>query len=176
MAGGDVLVGARLRGKGEPPGAGMEPDCSFHVGERAHAHLAALAESERAADAFFEENGPDLVVEVEITHADEGKIARYRDLRVRECRRIHGKRGEETLRADFLALRRRAPPRPPEASALLPDITPSDAGQAVEGVRRGADSRERIEAVARIVRRRRRISRTDETAGRGGLSRYDACR
>lgn len=175
MAGGDVLVGARVRGKGEPPGAGMEPACSFHVGERAHAHLAALAESERAADAFFEENGPDLVVEVEITHADEGKIARYRDLRVRECRRIHSKRGDETLRADFLALRRGAPSRAPEASALLPDLTPSDAGQAVEGVRRGADSRERIKAVARIVRRRRRISRTDETAGRGGLSRYDAC-
>ena len=106
------LRSTRLREKGEPPGTGMEPDCSFYVGERAHAHLEALAESEGAADAFFEENGPDLVVEVETTHADEGKIERYGDMGVRECWQIHGKRGEEMLRADFSALRRGAPPRP----------------------------------------------------------------
>ena len=152
------LRSTRLREKGEPPGTGMEPDCSFYVGERAHAHLEALAESEGAADAFFEENGPDLVVEVETTHADEGKIERYGDMGVRECWQIHGKRGEEMLRADFSALHRGAPPRPLEASALLPDITPSDACQAVEGVQRGADIRERIEAVARVVRRRQQRS------------------
>ena len=143
----------RLRGEGEPAGTGMEPDCSFYVGERARAYLDAEAESEEAAQAFLVQNGPDLVVEVEITHADAGKIGRYADLGVREIWRLHGKRGEKTLRADFLALRRGARPRPLEASEVLPGLTPSDVRQAVEGVRRSPDRRERTEAVARIVRR-----------------------
>ena len=29
------LRSTRLRGRGEPPGTGMEPDCAFYVGERA---------------------------------------------------------------------------------------------------------------------------------------------
>ena len=29
------LRSTRLRGRGEPPGTGMEPDCTFYVGERA---------------------------------------------------------------------------------------------------------------------------------------------
>ena len=150
------LRSVRLRGEGEPPGTGMEPDCSFYVGERARAYLGALAESQKAAEAFLERNGPDLVVEVEITHADEGKIVRYADLGVREIWRLRGKRGEETLRADFLALRPKA--RPLEASEVLPGLTPSDVCQAVEGVRRSGDRRERTEAVARIVRRRQQRS------------------
>ena len=147
------LRSVRLRGKGEPPGTGMEPDCSFYVGERARGYLEALAESERAADAFLEENGPDLVVEVEITHADAGKIGRYADLGVREFWKLRGKRGEKTLRADFLALRRGAAPRPLEASEVLPGLTPSDVCQAVERVRRSGDRQERTEAVVGIVRR-----------------------
>ena len=152
------LRSVRLRGKGEPPGTGMEPDCSFYVGERARAYLEALAESERAADAFLEENGPDLVVEVEITHADAGKIDRYADLGAREFWQLRGKGGEKTLRADFLTLRRGAAPRPLEASEVLPELTPSDVCQAVEGVRRSPSLRKRMEAVARIVRRRQQKS------------------
>ena len=152
------LRSVRLRGGGEPAGTGLEPDCSFYVGERARAYLGALAESQKAADAFLEANGPDLVVEVEITHADEDKITRYADLGVREIWRLHGKRGEKTLRADFLALRRGARPRPLEASGVLPGLTPSDICRAVEGVRRGRARRERTEAVASIVRRRQQRS------------------
>ena len=148
----------RLRGEGEPPGTGMEPDCSFYVGERAGAYLRAEAESEEAARVFLERNGPDLVVEVEITHADEGKIGRYADLGVREFWKLRGRRGEKTLRADFLALRRGAPSRPLEASEVLPRLTPSDVCEAVEGVRKSGDIRERIETVARIVRRSQRRS------------------
>ena len=150
------LGSVRLRGEGEPPGTGMEPDCSFYVGERARAYLGALAESQKAAEAFLEQNGPDLVVEVEVTHADEGKIVRYADLGVREFWRLRGRRGEKTLRADFLALRPEA--RPLEASEVLPGLTPSDVRQAVDGVRRSGDRRERTEAVARIVRRRQQRS------------------
>ena len=152
------LRSVRLRGKGGPPGTGPEPDCSFFVGERARAFLEALAESEEAAEVFLEENGPDLIVEVEITHADEGKIARYADLGVREFWRLRGKRREKTLRADFLALRRGERPRPLEASVVLPGLTPGDVCQAVEEVQSSPDIRESIEAVARIVRRREQQS------------------
>ena len=152
------LRSVRLRGKGGPPGTGPEPDCSFFVGERARAYVEALAESEEAAEVFLEENGPDLIVEVEITHADEGKIARYADLGVREFWRLRGERGEKALRADFLALGRGAAPRPLEASAVLPGLTPGDVCQAVEEVQSSLDLRESIEAVARIVRRRERQS------------------
>ena len=148
----------RLRGEGEPPGTGMEPDCSFYVGERARAYLRAEAESQKAAEAFLEANGPDLVVEVEITHADEGKIDRYADLGAREFWRLRGQRGKRTLRADFLMLRRGAAPRPLEASEVLPGLTPSDVCQAIEGVRQSGDRRERTEAVASIVRRRQQRS------------------
>ena len=152
------LRSVRLRGEEEPRGTGMEPDCSFYVGERARAYLEALARSEGAADAFLEENAPDLIVEVEITHADKGKIARYADLGAREFWQLRGKRGEETLSADFLALRRGERPRPLEASLVLPGLTPSDVCEAVEGVRLSPDHRERTEAVARIVRRRQQQS------------------
>ena len=79
-AAGSALAGAakslrslRLRGPGEPAGTGMEPDCTFYVGERARGYFAALADGEAAVDAFVERTAPDLVVEVEITHADAGK-------------------------------------------------------------------------------------------------------
>ena len=78
-AAGSVVAGAtkgirstRLRGQSEPPETGMEPDCAFYVGDRARDFRDALLEGETAA-AFVERIAPDLVVEVEITHADEGK-------------------------------------------------------------------------------------------------------
>ena len=97
----------RLRGRGEPPGTGMEPDCAFYVGERARGYLAALVGGEEAADAYVERIAPDLVVEVEITRADAGKIERYGALGVRELWRLHGRKGTRELRAEFLALRSR---------------------------------------------------------------------
>ena len=73
-AAGSVLTGAikslrstRLRGRGEPPGTGMEPDCAFYLGERARHYFAALAQGDAAAEAFVERTAPDLVVEVEIS-------------------------------------------------------------------------------------------------------------
>ena len=40
------LRSTRLRGRGEPPGTGMEPDCTFYVGERADGYQTALMEGE----------------------------------------------------------------------------------------------------------------------------------
>ena len=104
------LLASRLREPGAPPGTGLEPDCAFYIGERARAYQAALAEGRAAADAFFAETPPDLVVEVEITSAARGKIARYADLGVRELWLFRPRDGEDNPEVDFLALRARAPP------------------------------------------------------------------
>ncbi len=148
----------RLRGRHDPPGTGMEPDCAFYVGDRARDYRAALAEGAQAAEAFFERTPPDLVVEAEITSADEGKIARYGDLGVRELWRLHGRKGSHDLRVEFLALRAGAAPRPLRASEVLAGLTPEDVCEAVDGVRLSLTSEERTAAVAGIVRRRQRNS------------------
>ena len=162
-AAGSVLTGAarglrsaRLRKRDEPPGTGLEPDCEFYVGERARGYLAALAEGEAAADAWFERVAPDLVVEVEITHADEGKAERYGEMGVREMWRLHGRKGTRELRAEFLALRPGRAPRRLDASVVLEGLTPDDVCEAVDEVRLGPTPTAQIEAVTRIVRRRQR--------------------
>ncbi len=152
------LLSTRLRGPAEPPGTGMEPDCAFYVGERARGYQAALLEGEAAADAFLERTAPDLVVEVEITSADEGKIGRYAELGVRELWRLHGRKGTRDLRVDFLALRAGTDPRRVPASDLLGGLTADDVCEAVDGVRFSMTAQERIDAVARVVRRRQRSS------------------
>ena len=148
----------RLRGQGEPPGTGMEPDCAFYVGARARGYQAALIDGETAADAFLERTAPDLVVEVEITSADEGKIERYAGLGVRELWRLHGRKGTRDLQVDFLALRPGTAPRPIPASVVLGSLTSDDVCEAVDGVRFGMTAEERMDAVTRIVRRRQAAS------------------
>ena len=149
------LLTTRLRGRGDPPGTGMEPDCAFYVGERATGYRAALIEGEAQADTFLEHTAPDLVVEVEITNVDEGKIGRYGDIGVRELWRIHARRGSKELGAEFLALQPGGPPRSLTTSKVVGGLQPADVCEAVEGVRRGLSRDERTEAVARIVRRRK---------------------
>ena len=152
------LLTTRLRLRGDPPGTGMEPDCAFYVGERAERYRLVLTEGNAAADAFLEETGPDLVVEVEITHADRGRIERYGALGVREFWQVRGRRDEREVEAAFFALRPDGPPRPLAASVVLEGLTPGDVREAVEPVRLGRNVTERMKAVARIVRRRREAS------------------
>ena len=152
------LRNARLRKPGSPPGTGMEPDCAFYLSEKARAYRTALAAGKPAADAFFDENAPDLVVEVEITSADESKIERYANLGVRELWLLQDPEGSGTPRAEFLTLRPRTAPRRLASSAVLRDLTPDDICEAIVGVRLSVNRDERTEAVARIVRRRQRAS------------------
>ena len=160
-AAGSAIAGAtkgirstRLRGQDEPPGTGMEPDCTFYVGERARGYYAALAEGDAALDAYVERTAPDLVVEVEITHADAGKAERYGQMGVRELWRLHGRKGTRELRAEFLALGPGSAPRELDASVVLEGLTPDDVCEAVEGVRFSQTHDERAKAVTRIVLRR----------------------
>ena len=162
---GSILAGAtrgirstRLRGQGEPPGTGLEPDCAFYLGERAMALRAAVLEGKAPANAFVERTAPDLVVEVEITNADEGKAERYAEIGVREFWRLHGSKESWELRVEFFALRPGEAPRRLDVSEVLEGLTPDDVCEAVEGVRVSPTLRERADAVARVVRRRQQAS------------------
>ena len=173
-AAGSTLAGAakklrslRLRGQGEPPGTGMEPDCAFYIGERARRYYAARGEGDEALAAFVERTAPDLVVEVEITNADEGKAERYGEIGVRELWRLHGRKGTRELRAELFALDRENAPRKLDASQVLEGLTPDDVCEAVEEAQSSQTRDERTEAVARVVRRRQHASvrvREEETA------------
>ena len=156
------LRSPRIRRRSEPPGTGMEPDCAFYVGERAKGYYAALVNGEEAADAYVERTAPDLVVEVEITHADKGKAERYGEMGVREVWRLYGRKGTRELRAEFLALRPGSAPRKLDASVVLEELTPDDVCEAVDGVRFSQTHDERAKAVTRIVRRRRASVRVRE--------------
>ena len=129
------LRSTRLRGRDDPPGTGMEPDCAFYVGERAKGYYGACAEGEAAVESFVERIAPDLVVETEITSFDEGKIARYGDLGVRELWRLYGCKGSDELRVDFLAVRCRE--RASQARCLA-DSHGAHAGRRVRSGGKGA--------------------------------------
>ena len=157
------LRSTRLRGRDDPPGTGMEPDCAFYIGERAKGYYGACAEGETAVESFVERTAPDLVVETEITSFDEGKIARYGELGVRELWRLYGRKGSDELRVDFLALGAESAPRKLDASRVLTGLTPEDVYEAVERVRLSRTLAERAEAVSRIVlRRQQAIARVRE--------------
>ena len=159
LAGASKGIGStRLRRRGEPPGTGMEPDCAFYVGERARGYYAARGEGDEALEAFVERTAPDLVVEVEVTNADEGKAERYGEMGVRELWRLHGRKGTRELRADFLALRAGNAPRRLGASVVLEGLTPDDVCEAVEEVRSSPNPTDWIDTVVRIVRRRQQAS------------------
>ena len=153
-----ALLTARLRAPGAPPGTGMEPDCAFYVGENARAYREALARGREAADAFFEKTAPDLVVEVELTNADRGKIERYASLGVRELWLLRHRGGDELPDAEFLALRPGASPRSLAASNVLGGLAPADVREAMAGLRLSVTPAEQAETVAAIVRRRQRAS------------------
>ena len=152
------LRSTRLRGPGDPSGTGVEPDCAFYIGERAREFFRSRREGQAAAEAYVERVAPDLVVEVEITHADEGKAERYGVMGVRELWRLHGRKDTEELRAEFLALDSEGAPRRIDASRVLEGLTPDDVCEAVDGVRCGETYDERREAVAQVVHRRQSMS------------------
>ena len=128
------------------------------MGERARGYVAACDEGEAAADAYVEHTAPDLVVEVEITSADEGKAERYAELGVREVWRLHGRKGSTEFRTEFLGLESGIAPRRLDASEVLAGLTPDDVCEAIAGVRTSHTRDERTEAVTRIVRRRQQAS------------------
>lgn len=82
---GVAVVHLRSATAGGPPRGAADPDESFFVGEKAEAFLHIQEQQGReTALARTEDVPPDLVIEVEHTHRDEGKRSLYRDLGVGE--------------------------------------------------------------------------------------------
>ena len=158
---GSTLTGAsrglrhsRLRGPGEPPDTGVEPDGSYYLGERVGGYIAAITEGDEAADAYFERTPPDLAYEVELMDADEGKVERYAELGVRELWLLHARKGTWDFRVEFLSLRPGCAPRRLDASEVLEGFTPEDVYEAEAGSRLCMNLADRMEVVNNIARRR----------------------
>jgi len=158
------LRSTRYRQKGEPPGTGLEPDCSFFIGESVYAYIDALKKGQAAADEFILETAPDLVVEVELTHAETGKPERYGQLGVSEIWLLKANRKREIVGAEFLALHPVSAAQPIEASRVLPGITPAQIVKAIEGVRFAATQDERSAAVERVIGTRRALRIQEQPA------------
>lgn len=96
----------RLRRPGDPPNTGPEPDAAFYIGAKAPAYADAAQgpDPDGACDQFVMENPPDLVVEVESTHADEHKLAAYQRLGVAEVWRTQGTQSARNVSLRILKL------------------------------------------------------------------------
>ena len=145
----------RLKGRGSPPGTGLEPDCAFYIGDSVDGFLAAEEEGEAAVDAYLESVPPDLVVEVELTHADLGKARRYGQLGMKELWQLKAKK--KTRDITSMEILRLHPARPPEAlsvSHVLPGLTPSQVRDALANLKSARTRQERTEAVSRAILKR----------------------
>lgn len=158
------LLSTRFRGKDEPPGTGLEPDCSFLIGESVYGYIAALKKGQDAADEFILETAPDLVVEVELTHAEAGKPERYGQLGVSEIWLLEANRKGEIAGAKFLALHPTHAPQPIQVSRVLPGIKPAQIVEAIEGVRFAATRAERSAAIERVIGKRGAMRVQEEAA------------
>ena len=122
----EQLRGTRWRDRDGPQGTGAEADCAFYVGERAEAYIRAEAAGDEQADAFAEEHPPDLVVEINVSHTDEGKPAWYRRLGVTELWTVAAGKSPDWLEVEFLDLQARGGPAASHESKVIPGAQPAD--------------------------------------------------
>ncbi len=80
----EKLRDTRWKRPEDPPNAGLEPDASYYVGEQALAFRKAMDEGRSAEATFIQRCPPDLVVEINDTHADPDKPHGYARLGVGE--------------------------------------------------------------------------------------------
>ena len=147
----EQLRGTRWRDREGPRGAGAEADCAFYVGETAEAYIRAEALGDEQADAFTERHPPDLVVEINVSHTDEGKPAWYRRLGVTELWAVAAGKSPDWLKVEFLDLQAPGGPAASRESRVIPGAQPADVKDglrmlqdvstpAVEGSRRIANA------------------------------------
>ena len=159
------LRSTRLKGRGSPPGTGLEPDCTFYIGDSVDGYIAAEAEGEAAADAYLEDVPPDLVVEVELTHADPDKARRYGQLGIKELWQLKAKKKtREVTSVEFLALHRTRPPAILRVSHVLPGLSPSQVREAIAKLKSARTRQERTEAVSRVILKRGALRVQEEKA------------
>ena len=147
----EQLRGTRWRDREGPQGAGAEADCAFYIGETAEAYIRAEALGGEQADAFTERHPPDLVVEINVSHTDEGKPAWYRRLGVAELWAIAAGKSPDWLEVEFLDLQAPGGPAASRESKVIPGAQPADVKEGlrmlqdrstpvIEGPRRIADA------------------------------------
>ena len=122
----EQLRGTRWRDRDAPEGTGAEADCAFYVGQTADAYLRAEALGDEQADAFTEQHPPDLVVEINVSHTDEGKPAWYRQLGVAELWVVAAGKSPDWLEVEFLALQAPGGPAASRESQVIPGAQPAD--------------------------------------------------
>ncbi len=115
--------GTRWKRPGDPKGTGLEADAAFYVGGNAEAWYAAAKTGRQAILDFESVTPPDLVVEVEVTHLDRGKPARYAVLGVREMWQVTERESETPPVVQILDLQAEGEPTPMETSRLLPVLS-----------------------------------------------------
>jgi len=112
-------------------GKGLEaqerrPACAFYVGETAEAYIRAEALGDEQADAFTERHPPDLVVEINVSHTDEGKPAWYRRLGVTELWTVAAGKSPDWLEVEFLDLQAPGGTAVCRESRVIPGAQPAD--------------------------------------------------
>ena len=122
----EQLRGTRWRDRAGPQGTGAEADCAFYVGETAENYLRAEASGDAQADAFTERHPPDLVVEINVSHTDEGKPAWYRRLGVTELWAVAAGKSPDWLEVEFLHLQAPGGPAASGESKVIPGAQPAD--------------------------------------------------
>ena len=122
----EQLRGTRWRDREGPQGAGAEADCAFYVGETADAYIRAETLGDEQADAFTDQHPPDLVVEINVSHTDEGKPAWYRRLGVAELWAVAAGKSPDWLEVEFLDLQALDGPAASRESKVIPGARPAD--------------------------------------------------
>ena len=122
----EQLRGTRWRDREGPQGAGAEADCAFYVGKTAEAYIRAEALGDEQADAFTDQHPPDLVVEINVSHTDEGKPAWYRRLGVAELWAVAAGKSPDWLEVEFLDLQAPDGPAASRESKVIPGARPAD--------------------------------------------------
>ena len=149
------LRSTRLKGRGAPHGTGLEPDCTFYIGDSVDGFLSATAQGKAVTDDYLERVAPDLVVEVELTRADSGKPERYGQLGVKEFWQLKAKEATgEVSSIKFLALYPERTPEDTPISRVLPGLTPSQVLEAITNLKLARTRQERTEAVSRVILKR----------------------
>ena len=122
----EQLRSTRWRDREGPEGTGAEADCAFYVGETAEAYIRAEALGDEQADAFTERHPPDLVVEINVSHTDEGKPAWYRRLGVTELWAVAAGKSPDWLEVEFLDLQAPGGAVAFRESKVIPGAQPAD--------------------------------------------------
>ena len=122
----EQLRGIRWRDREGPRGAGAEADCAFYIGETAEAYIRAEALGDEQADAFTERQPPDLVVEINVSHTDEGKPAWHCRLGATELWAVAAGKSPDWLEVEFLDLQAPGGPAASQESKVIPGAQPAD--------------------------------------------------